>query len=579
VDVPRPSAWDDLLSEIRFFLHAHRSGVEVRRFAIGSKASIGFEDGRRFDTYIRFVDSQGVGGSGEEQAIASGFVLDVDGLVVRVKTSELRLPGGANWGDRDLRGFRTAYFSHRVIDSPELRGVANQFEREWLHQIYLSALASEALEHKMDLPEAHASLHSADTGNRLCKVLNAIFQTLATDEHTAANGSGDATGTPARGRLHQALEAICRNDDVIKCLATLAPILWSQPSADWRTWAVERFKATLGSALLEACQLLCPEIDVGELILDIAPGPRPSNLPGDVAEIWLTESTLGGGGVLEQVFQRYTEDPRRFLRVVESTLGPSDFELVDAELRRVVDWAIQDGGIQEAFASLRLAGGHEAYVTAFDRLLGLLADAGAAVCHPVIAALAARVLRPGSNLNTDRLLGDFLRRWISEEKRLGIEIDARVFAYLCSHDRQLDEALGASGFRQEGDAVQWRFGAVYSMLWPRGWTVRAQALSAYNPFCDLPPSDRELVLQSLKTSVRVVGMDQSGWESSMAEALIADGEVIIQADDAARLRQAVLGLMSRPLDVGYLHLFPRVSGFDRGDGVLAVRLELREAVQ
>ncbi len=45
-------------------------------------------------------------------------------------------------------------------------------------------------------------------------------------------------------------------------------------------------------------------------------------------------------------------------------------------------------------------------------------------------AINARVLRPGSNQETDKLRLDLIRLWHEEEERLGIEIDARVFAGL-----------------------------------------------------------------------------------------------------------------------------------------------------
>jgi hypothetical protein len=67
---------------------------------------------------------------------------------------------------------------------------------------------------------------------------------------------------------------------------------------------------------------------------------------------------------------------------------------------------------------------------ASDRLRKVLSSQGILVTHPVMTAINARVLRPGSNQETDKLLLDLIRLWHEEEERLGIEIDARVFAGL-----------------------------------------------------------------------------------------------------------------------------------------------------
>src|SRR5262249_8889675 len=54
-EVPKTSPWAEVLRGLRFFSHRHRCPVEIRRFATGSRATITFEDGRQFETRVRFV--------------------------------------------------------------------------------------------------------------------------------------------------------------------------------------------------------------------------------------------------------------------------------------------------------------------------------------------------------------------------------------------------------------------------------------------------------------------------------------------------------------------------------------------
>ena len=82
--------------------------------------------------------------------------------------------------------------------------------------------------------------------------------------------------------------------------------------------------------------------------------------------------------------------------------------------------------------------------------------------HWVMTAINARILRPGSNRETDKLLLDLIRLWHEEEERLGIEIDARVFGYIASTKDDLDGALAHLGLIQPSS--YWRFQVIYGLL-------------------------------------------------------------------------------------------------------------------
>src|SRR5262249_15115486 len=149
-------------------------------------------------------------------------------------------------------------------------------------------------------------------------------------------------------------------------------------------------------------------------------------------------------------------------------LAPSDFERTDEQLTRFVNALAEDGELREAVAAVRDARerSHADLRAAFDRLLSALRDRPFQVTHPVRAALNARILRPGSRPELDGLLRSLLARWGETEERLGIELDARTFAWLCSDDPVLDAALGPGMAPEEGSRT-WRFGVLYSLFWPR----------------------------------------------------------------------------------------------------------------
>lgn len=103
------------------------------------------------------------------------------------------------------------------------------------------------------------------------------------------------------------------------------------------------------------------------------------------------------------------------------------------------------------------------------------------VTHLVMTAINARILRPGSTPETDKLLLDLIRLWHQEEARLGIEIDARVFAHVASNYDQLDRALLHLGLVQPNP--YWRFQVIYGLLWARGNIVRSRSVRSADCRC------------------------------------------------------------------------------------------------
>jgi hypothetical protein len=565
VQPPRGTPWDRIIQDIAFYTHNQRSHVEVRRFTVGSQASVRFLQGNNLDARIRFVTKE----TGAEAAV--GFSQDVDAIAIRFRMpTDLGLsPDHPN--QAKVRSFRSAYFRHRVLTDPTLSLFTNAFQREWLVQLYLSALTIRAASEHSSLAAAKAALHRGGLVEQLAQVLEVIFQAL--DE---AEGEGEN-----RQRLHELLLELCHTQEVISALERLAPMLWEPPDEAWNRWARQRFKSTLGSALMEACQQSCPQMDISDLYLDLEPGPRPPGVapPAEgLEEIWISETMMGGGGVVEEVLRAYAADPRRFFRLADSALAITDFELVDRELTRLLSQVEHDAELSRALDAVRAAEGNVALQDAVFKLRSLLSARGLVVNHLVMSALSARILRPGSSPATDRLLFALITDWKAEEERLGIEIDARVFAFLASQKPEYEAGLSAVGAVPHHDPL-WRFQAIYGLLWPRGYLARAHALSYYNPFAELPPTDRELLLDILQESETRVPL-QNGWLERVEKALAERGTVYLEAtlSDREKLKQALLNLGAEALEAGFLHLHPHLAGLDLQPGSIALALDLREVL-
>ncbi len=604
-DAPLPAAspWAAVVTGARFFLHARGSHVHARRFAVGSDATVRLRDGTEHHTAVRFTRP---GPGGHTGPAAVGFGEDVDGLAFAI-----RLPAGpvlpADAANADaVRRFRTAWFRHRVLTDPALSAGTNAFQRDWLAQVFLSAVTAHALAAGTGLAAAVADLAAGDLAAELGRVLEAIFQTLPAtaddaddagpddgeDGDVAGGGGGDDDGPagdaqPFVQRVHGVLLGLFADEAVRRRLVELSAVLHEPPDAAWDAWAADRFHATLGQALLGGCRRLCPQFADGDLLLDLDAGPASddSSSPsssGDRA-VWITESTPGGGGVIEELLRRYAEDPRRFFLLVEAELAASDFERIDAELRRLLGW-LADGevDVSDAVEAAREAQTNAARHAAQGQLLATLDRRGLVVTHAVMAAVNARVLRPSASPATDALLARLADRWALAEAALGVEVDARVFAYVATADADLTEAIREAVPDGDADDPFWRFTVLAGLLWPRGNVVRARSLQSYNPFATPPDADRGLVLDVVRPGGAAIPLDADGaWRTTVAVALAAAGEVRITcgAGDAGRLHAAVLELTTVPTPAGFLSVYPRLEGVSRGADGIVGHLRLAEAVQ
>lgn len=565
LEVPEESVWNHWLTDVRAYTHARHAPLEVRRFALGSQATIRRkldQQVEEFETYLRFVDGGPVG---------VGFTQDVDGLRFTFRLPPLEELFGPHATPRKLRALRTSRFRDLVLQDERLDGLANTFQRDWLQQIFLSVLTAEALTASLDLKTALDRLKTDGLSERMSASLETLFQSLRVQEEEGE--------TVVRQRVHDTLATLCHEAIVLDVLCDAATILWEAPNDAWKSWVGDRMRATLGGAILEACRKLLPQMDAGDLVLDIDPGPASldDETPNpDLADVWLTEVTLGGGGLVEELVRRYAADPAQFFRLVEAALEPGDFETVDVQLIRVLECMQKDSKVSDAVAAVREAVSHADRVRAYQTLRETFTRAGIALTHPVTAALQARILRPGSSPAMDALLHDLVTRWKTEEARLEVEIDVRVMAFVASRDPHVTQRLEDAGWAAQ-DPV-WRFQAIFGLLWPRGSQVRARLLTAQNPYTTLPIPDRDLLVDLLSPHRHTATVSDPNWKDQVSRWLAEGRRVRLSAPpkDTPALREALLTLASQPVEAGYLFAFPQVESFDLAEDGPGIWLRLKE---
>ena len=570
LEPPAGSVWSTLVPKLGFFTHAYHAPVEVRRFAVGSNAEVGIGPGEKINLDINFLN--------DDKPVALGATFAADGVVFQIQLpSQLFMQGessSAKW-----RALRTTRYFDSAWRGDKLSGVASPFLRKWLAEVFLSAITFESINGSINLQSA-AQLIVADKGTlKLSEVLLILFQSQAADIQ-------DETEFSSQDRLRSDLSALLAQESILQELMALASLLWEPVTDEWESWLGKVYQCTLGSAILRTIGDLCPTINSEDLSIDLDRGPlvnaHLAPLVDDQLEIWITEKTPGGSGLIEEFMRGYSEDPRRFFSMVRAAMEMGEFEMIDHQLIKLLNLLVGDeSDTLNLVRQVRATTQHHQLAKATRELRSALIRDGFSPFHGFLVSMNNRVLRSGAGPATDRYLRDAIQRWMAEENRLGLEIDLRVICYWLSQSAVIDAVVSEAGIPAGEDRIAWRMSAIYGLLWGRGREIRQTSLRAHSLFSELPPIERLLVIESVMDDRVRVSVENVEW-MSMATAYLTEGKLVTLT--CAEKKRGLLGsalhsLITNPIEAGYLQAYARLQGVRQTNDVIEADIELLEAVQ
>lgn len=559
-----------LFQDVIVHTHASQAQATVRRFAVASQVSLRLRQSnerRDYRATWRF-ERDGV-------PCGIGFELDADALCFR-----LQLPASPgeelhNAPAAAQRAARTARYRWEAQHGSALTGVEdNPFARDWLAQIFQIAAVTYAAEQDAALSDAIHALAEGQAPDRLGSVLTVIFQSTDVVEEDGTQTAGD---TP---RLKENLQTSLRRSAVVRALAELAARTLTAPiDATWDGWLSSVHLHTLGAAVLEAIQQACPQISTDDLAVDCDPGPQEDGALRGHTELWISEVNPGGNGLIEQVVEVIATDATLFFRRIETALGQSEFEIIDAQLRgflQAIGSADGDAELVAITQTIRESDSSRQTQKGLEHLRRSLVQRNQAVFHGFMAALSSRILRPHTPPDLDALLADFMQRWDELEARLGVEVDARVICALISREDRIDQVFLAAGFDlPEGDRTTWRFSVLLGLVWARGHALRNHALPLPLRFHGTPAVTERLLLQSwLSAPDTPIAADAADWLETVHDRLVRLGRATVHVRDAALLATAMGPLVTRPVQLEYLNVYPKLVSIDRLDDGVCLQLEL-----
>lgn len=575
VPVSPRSAWRPFVAAVDFHLHRFRASAAVRRFAPTAHANVKtLRD--EFQVALHFR-------SDDDRAAAIGFEMEVDGFRL-----DLTLPRGERirsdlLSPGLLAAAKLSHLRERFRNDPDLPADVNVFQRDWLFQMTCALLAAE--------PEAETLLTDDRIDGAFQGAMDEFLGVMPAvppedddeepeDDPVADDAGPDVPPTPrAAGRLQQTLAGHVARQQVRERLRAIAHEA-ATPDADaFDRWLRRLILETLGEAMLQACIVAAPRhAALDNLMVDIRDAPD-----GGPATIWITETTLGGAGALQSFAERFAAEPHAFFDAVEAALAPTDLELVDGGLRRIVDLARTDPAVQDGMTQLRGTESHAESAVIWRELSQTLSrHGGVDLSHALTVALNTRLLRPGATGALDDLVAALTAFWDAAENRLGMAIGLREFAYAVARHSGLSGAVRsylAATLPAGAAASVSVFTAVFGMLWPRESEVRQSILHSYNPYRTSRATDPAVVRELLlRRSVRTVELSTPNWEASLRIAFAEDGACRLAANAAAprALRAALVRLAATPIDVGVLQFFPVVERIERSGDRIFADLLLRE---
>lgn len=583
VPVGPRSPWRPFVASVDFFLHRHRASAGVRRFAPTAHATVRtLQD--EFSVTLNFQ-------SDDDRPAAIGFELDVDGLRL-----DLTLPHGEQFSTSMLtpillRDCKFAYLREQFRVDEHLPPDLNVFQRDWLFQLLCAVLGAEVASGQAVAEAAAAKLDDAQIDAAFHRAMNEYFggtspssaeEEMGEDEEEQAGGVGDPTMPAtqrAASRLQQALSSQLVRPEIRARLRAIAAEFATPDSVRFDRWLRRLVLETLGEAMLQACIAAAPrQATLDNLLVDIREDPE-----SEKATLWITETTLGGAGALQAFAERFSAEPGVFFEAVEAALAPTDLELVDGGLRRIVSLACDNAGVRDQIGRLRSTDSHLASAPLWDELAQRFAQQGGVdLSHALVVAFNSRLLRPGSGPALDALLADLARFWDEMESRLTVSVGLREFAYIVSRDvhwrARIVDYLASSFPGGVVDSLS-VFAATVSMLWPRASEVRRASLQSYNPYREARQTDPAIVRHLLlRRTIREVELSSPDWRDALNAAFASEGacRLIAEASEARQLRTALVHLGATPVDVGVLQFFPVLDRIERTGEHILVDLVLRE---
>jgi hypothetical protein len=422
----RSGTWGNAVNGAQMHLHRENSGVDVLRYA----------EEWSFDLQLARQKGQTKSGIGtlstqdDEETVreALGFRLKADGLLWTVSTEflqNLQHPAA-----HQLNGLRSHYYVHCLRTSELLSGHIDRFSAEWLQKTSLAMLTATALRNNCSLANAQVLLRDRRV-DALNRVLSQIIPV----------SSDDDSSPTAPAKLRDKLLVLWSTPVVREEVERLEQVLWNiEISPELFDWCKRRALSALAQAFQASALVSTDGVSEDDLSLDLVWDGKAD------ARIYLVESASGGLGHVEALVRAIVETPEAFPEGVRQALHFCPREQLAGSLfafLKALNEEDEAGPLRTAVSKIRVAADFKSAEIASEELRQALSISGLDQSRSFVVAILARIIRPGSTFETDRIAYLVNALWRRRSDRLGVDIDASVWAYVCSSSKSASRRFSA----------------------------------------------------------------------------------------------------------------------------------------
>ena len=557
--------WSNAVSELRAYLHRDQAAVDVFRFGEFARYELRRQKKDAVRGHVRLVRRE----DGHEERQAAGFLKVVDGIRLRIGADHLQ-QAPTRSPELDAR-FRVDYFRDQVLNSPHLHDVANEFLLGWIWESALAMLAATALRQHCSLKDAQQLLRQIRPA-----AVDRVLQVVFSLQDLFDGGNHDDP------RLVKDLRTLWHNPPIVQIIEDLERVLWAPPDEAYERWIRERYVATWAQAFRTAATAAQPDIAEGDIAVDVQ-----WNVDGS-ADVILTETESGGIGLIESIAHACCRNPSAIIDAFEHMLAYCPREETTSTLLRVTNEVIVEspgGALAQAFRTVRDANGFQSIEQAKVMLQNALRAVGFPATRSTFISVVTQLLRAGTSDQTDRFVWLANALWRRCERRLGVAIDSRVFAYcLVSREsvrrRLRDFLTGLSGGETPDEGQV--FVMAERMLLRSCEDSCAECLHQPSRYGGFPQPSRILAQQWLSMTVTDIEWqpDSLLWLSRVQAALREMGtvRVVVPTQNLAAAMQTLPQLLAERIETQFLLLPTALQRVERSGSRTYLTLRTCEAV-
>lgn len=561
VHIIKDNSWSQTIKNLDFYVNSNNASIETIRYATETTANFSFTDGTALETKVHFVNN--------ETPVGIGFSMNVDGLHIKYtipsldELNERSLPNGLK------RELKVAWYKHLVIINNRLPKSINYFERHWLQEVMLNAIIITSEDKNISLDKANEILNN--DSSIIFEVLTELFNTdiRLTQEDT------EVYETSVESRLYTRLSELLETKEIRIILHSTFHDAISKDDTSWWIWIRNSLHQSFSETILSACQQLTPnQSAIDTLLVD----PLPIEDIDTEANIWITESSAGGVGVVDALVNVISSNPTLFFQAIDASTQPSSYEQVVESLEYFITLIHKQDDIRALSLEICTIKGHKQRQEALSVLYEKLSTYGVSMSHAFKVALNTRLLKEGVDHNFFSFIYEIIQWRDNIENSKQIAIDLRLLCFLISKQDDFKDKINHLQIVQTTQVTN-VVNFLTNILWPRAFEARWQVLQSYSPFKQNIFTDPKLVqFYILEEKINLINMYDNDWKEKVVFALAKHGMCKLRSTgkEENNLRTELVALLTKPIDVDFLQLFVVISGIEKERTDVIVSLKLRE---